>query len=115
MPSRSNPVDPPIVRPAYERLERPDAIPVASPPPPPPPPPPPDVTVWVDRLNARLSPPWQENEIRGGRSFHMPGISKPELEELTAIFSRAWDVGMCREGDVLVLICRPRRTTNIRR
>lgn len=116
MPTKVDAIQPPKVTPAYEK----SALPVEawgdkSLPAPPPPPPGPDVTPWVIKANARLEPAWQDNELRGGRAFAMPGATQAEVSEVIAAFHKSWDVGACRSGGDIYLLFKPRRDTKIKR
>lgn len=105
MPSKFDPVKPPVIPPAYERAS---LAPDVTKSPAPVPPTPPDVSDWVKKANDRLSPMWQENEVRGGRAFHMQGATFAEAVEVAAIFKQTWDVGVTRDG-CYVLIFKPKR------
>lgn len=112
MPASKNPIDPPKLGPAHERPRLPDPEPRREQPPVPRP----DVTAWVERINERLEPSWQENEIRGGRSFHMGfDVTSAEVAEVMDVFRKGWDVGACRTKQGITLILKPRRETRTKR
>lgn len=65
----------------------------------------PDVTVHVKKINDRLAPTWQPNEIRCGRGYIMPRETQPAvIEEIIKIFvGQKWQVVPSPERRGIVL------------
>lgn len=69
---------------------------------------PPDVSSWVRKANARLSPPWLEQELRCGRAFDMPGATIHEAREVATLF-KTFDTTVALEKKGIVISFKPRR------
>lgn len=68
----------------------------------------PDVSAWVRKANARLAPPWAENEFRCGRLFEMPGATIFEAREVAAIY-KTFDTVVSTEKRGVMVTFKPRR------
>lgn len=69
----------------------------------------PDVSSWVRKANARLTPKWLENEVRCGRAFEMPGATIHEARELAAMYT-TFDTTVAHEGKRGIIVTfKPRR------
>jgi hypothetical protein len=69
----------------------------------------PDVTKWVRKANARLSPPWAENEMRCGRAFEMKGATIDEANELAELFKTFSTIVSYDARGNIVITFRPAR------